>query len=45
MEEHDTSGGVNNSVERTHGKRCVWDLAFVSGGLLLLDQLEGDWQM
>lgn len=36
---------MNNCIESASDKRCVWDLAFVSGALLLLDELEDDWQI
>lgn len=44
MKQYDTSWGMNNCIKKNSGKKCVWDLAFVSAGQLLLDELQDDWQ-
>lgn len=45
MKQYDAFWRMNNCIERASDKRYVWDLTFVSSGLLLLDKLEDDWQM
>lgn len=43
--QHAAFWGMNHCIDSISGKRWILALAFVSIGLLLLDELENAWQM